>query len=141
TRIAGGGASPPFRPEPNSTGRLALAVGAGALWAGSQDGAVTRLDPAEGRTIATVHHVHAPQAIVATRNAVWVAQATSVDLLRIDPATNRIVHRIPLGDVPEALAVLDGSVWALTPADGAVWRIDPRTNSVVARIPVGADDS
>ena len=65
SRIAGGSASPPFPPEPAAIGRLALAVGDGSLWAGSQDGAVTRLDPASGRTIAVIHGVRAPQAIAA----------------------------------------------------------------------------
>lgn len=141
SRLAAGTMSPPFRAEPGSTGRIALAFGAGSIWAGSQDGAVARLDAANGRPVAIVRDVHAPEAIAVTSRAAWVAQATSVDLVKIDVQTNQIVRRIPLGGIPEAVATSGGSVWALTPGEGALWRIDARTSSVVARVPIAPNAS
>ena len=139
SRVIAGTITPPFRAEPASTGRIALAYADGSVWAGSQDGVVTRLDASTGRVVATVRRIHAPQAIAVSAGAAWVADATSVNLVRIDVAGNRIVRRIPLGNIPESVAVTARSVWALTPGDGDLWRIDPVTNSVVARIPVGSD--
>jgi DNA-binding beta-propeller fold protein YncE len=131
--------SPPRRPEPSSTGRLALAYGAGSLWVGSQDNALTRIDPATGRTIARVPGVIAPEAIVAGSRAIWVAQAIRAALLRVDPRSDRIVRSIPLGGSASAVAVSTDAVWALTPRTQRIWRIDPRSNAVTAVVDVGPD--
>jgi DNA-binding SARP family transcriptional activator len=129
--------SPPFRPEPHSIGRLALAYGAGSLWVGSQDNTLSRLDPLSERLIASVGGVMNPEAAAFGFHAVWIAQATRVDLLRIDTRTNRISARIPLGGLPKSVAAGAGAVWALTPAEGRLWRINPRTNAAVATIAIG----
>jgi DNA-binding SARP family transcriptional activator len=141
SRIGSDGvASPPFRPEPRSVGRLALAFGAGSLWVGSQDGVIARLTPL-GRVTSLIRGIHAPEAIAVGFRSAWVAQATSVDLLRIDTRTNRIVRRIPLGGIPAAVRTSQDAVWALAPGEGQLWRIDPRTNSVTASIEVGPNTS
>jgi DNA-binding SARP family transcriptional activator/streptogramin lyase len=134
---ASGRVSVPVRPEPSSTGRLALAYGAGSLWVGSQDNALTRVDPASGRAIARITDVIAPDAIAVGAGAVWVAQRVRAALLRVDTATNRIVRSIPLGATATALATEGDAVWALTPASQRVWRIDPDTNAVTAAIEIG----
>jgi streptogramin lyase len=133
--------SPPFRPEADATGRLALGFGNGSLWVGSQDNVLSRLDPATGKLLATLHVVVTPESVTVGSGSVWVAQATRVDLLRIDARANRITHRIPLGGTATAVTTGDGSVWALTPSQNKLWRIDPRTNAVTAAIDVGAAPS
>jgi DNA-binding beta-propeller fold protein YncE len=133
-------ASPPFRPEPKSAGRLTLAFGAGSLWVGSRDNVITRLTPL-GRELALIHGIRTPQALAVGFHSVWVAQATSVDLLRIDARTNRIVKSIPLGGIPSAVAVTRNALWALAPTEGQLWRIDPHTDAVTATIDVGPDTS
>jgi DNA-binding SARP family transcriptional activator/outer membrane protein assembly factor BamB len=142
TRInAAGNATASFRPEPTSTGRLALAYGAGSLWIGSQDGALSQLDPNTGRIAAVIHGIGRPNAITVDARGVWIAEATRAALLRIDPTTGRITASVPIGGIPNAVAVGAGSVWAVTPEDGLVWRIDPDTNAVTASIDAGPEPS
>jgi DNA-binding SARP family transcriptional activator len=133
--------TPSFRPEPRSTGRLALAYGEGTLWVGSQDGAVSRLNTANGQTDAVIPGIRTPESIAVGFGAGWVAQATSVDIARIDARTNRVARRIPLGGIATSLAIHDGAVWALTPQAGQLWRIDPKKDAVSASIPVPNDGS
>ena len=132
-----GRVTPPLRPGPSSTGRLALAYGAGSLWIGSQDNTLTRVDPATGRTTARVSAVIAPDAIAVTPRTVWVAQRIRAALLRVDTTTNRVVRSTPLGATAAAITASKDAVWALTPATGSLWRIDPHTNAVTAVIDVG----
>ena len=132
-----GRVSAPLRPEPTSTGRLALAYGAGSLWVGSQDNTLTRVDPETDRTIARVSGVIAPQAVAVGADAVWVAPATRAALLRVDPRDNRVVRSIPLGAAASAIAAGADAIWALTPSAQRIWRINPRTNAVTAVIDIG----
>ena len=142
TRIdSSASASPPFKPEPRSTGRLALAFDAAALWVGSQDGALTRLDPRDERLIVRIGGVADPEAVAAAPNAVWVAQATRTALARIDPATNRLTHSLPIGGFASSIAIGAGAVWATSPADGHLWRIDPQHNDVTASIAIPSQPS
>lgn len=129
-----GAVGPSRRPEPHSTGRLALASGKRALWIGSQDGRLTRLDARSGRAVAIIHGIQTPQAITVADGAVWVAQATSVSILRVDARTNRVDAQVPIGGVPAAIVSAAGWVWALAPAEGKLWQIDPRRNTVVASL-------
>jgi DNA-binding SARP family transcriptional activator len=129
------------RPEPRSTGRLALAFGGGSLWVGSLDNAVSRLDPIEGRPAAVIRGVVQPWSAAFGFHALWVAQATRANLVRIDPATNRIVKRIPVGGPATSVATGAGAVWVLTPNQQRLWRIDPQNNAVTAAASVGDNAS
>jgi DNA-binding SARP family transcriptional activator/streptogramin lyase len=132
--------SRPFRPEPRSTGRLAVATGFGSLWAGSQDGVVARIDPTRDRLIATIRGVRTPHALAVGEGAVWLVEATRAAVVRIDPRANRVAKAIALGALPVAVAVGGGSVWVAT-SDGRVWRVDPRANRVRATITAGGSPS
>lgn len=133
--------SRPFRPGPRSTGRLALAYGAGSLWVGSQDNAVSRLDPPSGRLVAQVRGVSSPEAIAVGDGGVWIAEATRAELVRVDVRTNRVVRSIPIGGIATAVAAGNGAIWAVTPAERRLWRVDPRSNAVTAAIDVGTEPS
>jgi DNA-binding SARP family transcriptional activator/streptogramin lyase len=138
TRVdARGRASGPFRPEPNATGRLALAYGFGSLWVGSQDGVLSRLDPHSAHTIAVVRNINKPEAITVGADSVWIAEAARDGILRVDPRTNRVTREISIGGHATGIAVGDGAVWAATPAEGRIWRVDPGNNAVIASIEVG----
>ena len=138
TRIdPSGKATPPFRPEPRAYGRLALAYGAGRLWVGSQDGALTELQSPDDRTVVVTRGIGKPNALAVGNGAVWIAEATSDTVLRIRLARGGTRMRIPIGGLPNDLAVADGSVWAVTPGQGLLWRIDERTGAVIASVDVG----
>jgi DNA-binding SARP family transcriptional activator/streptogramin lyase len=138
TRVDPSGvATTPFLPEPRSRGRLALAYGAGAVWIGSQDGSLSELDPSDDHTIAVAHGIGEPQALTVAGGAVWIAEATSDEVLRFMTARPRTRKPIPIGGMPDDLAVGDGSVWAVTSDQGLLWRIDEQTGAVTASIDVG----
>jgi DNA-binding SARP family transcriptional activator len=133
--------SPTFRPESHATGRLALAYGAGALWVGSQDGAVTEIDPRTDQVIAVLRHTGDAEALAVGAGSIWVAEASQDDVRQVDPVTHRITRSIPIGGTPSDVAIGDGSVWAVTPSESRVWRIDPRTDAVTAAIDVAPQSS
>ena len=136
--LATGMLSQPFRPEPSSTGRLALLDADGSLSIGSQDNAVTRLDPATNAVQAVVHGVEAPLALAATRGAIWAIEAGRREVVEVSTRTNRVLRRVRIGGRPIAVAILGGAPWVLTAAPARVWRVDePSTPS----IPVGANPS
>ena len=79
-----------------------------------------------------------PGALVATANAVWVANTLNASVSKIDIATDRVVARIPVGSEPAGIAAGDGSVWVADEGDGTVYRLDEQTGAqVAAPIPVG----
>jgi len=130
---------------------VAIAVGQGALWVTSvapgdlgapRDDAVTRIDLATGRTVATVKVRRAPLDIAVTPGTVWVTNSGGGgdSVARIDPKTNRLAGRpVTTGASPQSLAVGGGSLWAANHDAGTVARIDLASGKVVANIPVPSE--
>jgi DNA-binding SARP family transcriptional activator/ABC-type transport system substrate-binding protein len=121
-----------------------------ALWSLSEDGLLTRLDPATGETVATIGLGVEPAGLAIGEGSVWVTGRHSPTLFRIDPSVNAVVDRIPLPmngvetDGTGEVAVGAGSVWvghgAFNP--GAwVERIDPNTAKVTSRFSILAGDA
>jgi streptogramin lyase len=145
----GGGADtsrPPLEPSaerPVEVGGapVAIAVGAGAVWAvDNTGGRVIRLDPRNGRPAGRPIRVGAgPDAIAVGEGAVWVASGNDT-VTRIDPATGR-TRRAPLEVAdPAGIAAGEGSVWVTSHADHTVTRIDPMTLGAVGHpIRVGSE--
>jgi YVTN family beta-propeller protein len=127
---------------------VAIAVGRGALWATSVapgnigqagEDAVTRIDPATGRTVATITVRRAPLDVAATPGAVWVTNSGGGgdSVARIDPQTNRVAGRpVTTGASPQSLAVGGGSLWVANHDADTVTRVDLASGRVVADIPV-----
>lgn len=131
----------PFRPEPHATGRLALAFGDGAFWVGSQDGALTEIDPHTRVSTAVIRGAGDAEALAVGSGSVWVAEANADDLRQVDPVAHRVSASIPIGGVPTQIAVAAGAIWAVTPTEARVWRVDPRSRAVTAAIDVAAQSS
>jgi DNA-binding SARP family transcriptional activator len=125
--------SSPRRPEPSSTGRLALAYGAGSLWVASQDMRLVRLDPGTGRLLARLSHPFGPQSLAVGYGSLWIGLAAEAGVMRASESrpTARIV---PIGGRAFSIAIGAGSVWALTPDTGELWRIDPRDDAVTGKL-------
>jgi hypothetical protein len=141
TELDASGTARRFRPQRASTGRLTLAYGAGSLWVGSQDDALTRVDVDTGRTLAVIPRIVNPEAVTVGAGGVWVAQATRASLIRVDPQTNRVVASIPLGGIPTAVAATAHAVWAVTRGANKMWRIDAATNAVTGVVEIGSNAS
>jgi len=127
----------------------AIAAGERALWVtrvapgdlgAPGDDAVTRIDPASGRTVATIRVRRAPLDVAATPTAVWVTNSSGDSVARIDPHTNRPAGRpVVTGASPQSLAVGGGSLWVANHDAGTVTRIDQASGKVVADIPVPSE--
>ena len=129
----------------------AIAVGDGALWvagvapgdlATPGDDAVTRIDLATGRTVATITVARAPLDLAATPRTVWVTNAGGGgdSVARIDPQTNRVAGRpITTGASPQSLAIGGGSLWVANHDERTVTRIGQASGKVVADIPVPSE--
>ena len=113
------------------------AFGAGRLWIGVGDRGVLRVDPKDGKVLATIPMEECCY-LAFGEGAVWASGGGG--LLRIDPKTDKVAARIPI-TVPcngrKGIAVGEGSVWVACRDDGAVVRIDVKTNKVVAKISTG----
>jgi len=128
-----------------------IAVADGTLWAASvapgdlaapRDDAVTRIDLATGRRVATIKVRRAPLDVVATPGAVWVTNSGGGgdSVARIDPKTNRLAGRpVRTGASPQSLAVGGGSLWVANHDARTVTRIDQASGKVVADIPVPSE--
>ncbi|HYZ77318.1 MAG TPA: hypothetical protein VE596_08070 [Gaiellaceae bacterium] len=124
----------------------APAVAAGSIWVPStQDGTVSRIDPASGSTTATIAALPPTtatmicepfvacgfmNAALATGDDVWVSCDSCGEVVRIDVATNRVVTRYAVPPRPGGLAVGGGFVWAFHTLAPTVSRIDPSTGAV-----------
>jgi DNA-binding beta-propeller fold protein YncE len=132
-------------------GAEAIAVAQGALWVTSVapgdlgtpgKDTVTRIDPATGRTVATITVARAPLDVAATPGAVWVTNsgAGGDSVARIDPHTNRLSGRpVSTGASPQSLAVGGGSLWVANHDARTVTRIDQVSGKVVADILVPSE--
>jgi streptogramin lyase len=120
----------------------ALAVGEGSVWLTHfWAGTVTRLDPATGRTLATIHlrlprpfgvgsgdSRFLPGPLTAGQGGVWVTTARGY-IARIDPTTNQVEKLIRVADEATGpLVTGQGGVWAADSLLG-VLRINPNTNT------------
>jgi DNA-binding beta-propeller fold protein YncE len=140
TRVGEGGKpTRPFRPQPGSTGRLPLAYGLGALWVGSQDGTLSRLDPVAHDRPQVIRLHTDPESVAVGAGRVWVAEASRDGVLQVDPRSGHVGPETPIGGRGAAISVGDGAVWVVTEADGHLWRIDPRDGSLTASIEVGGE--
>jgi streptogramin lyase len=122
------------------------AVSGGSLWLTQvAQGTVTRMDPATGRTVATIRvpGAEAPMGIdvAVGPGAVWVAYDLGTlggtILARVDPATNTVAATVKLADSEVALAVSEQAVLVLTrgvATSGLAYQIDAATSRVLARI-------
>jgi YVTN family beta-propeller protein len=138
-------------PLPVPADTEAIAVGDRALWVATvapgdlgtpHKDAVTRIDLATGRPVATVTVGRAPLDLAVTPGAVWVPNSGGGgdSVTRIDPRTNRLAGRpVRTGASPQSLAVGGGSLWVANHDAQTVTRIDQASGKVVADIPVPSE--
>jgi ABC-type transport system substrate-binding protein/streptogramin lyase len=120
-----------------------------SLWSVSDDGVLTRLDPATGETVATIGLGVEPAGLAVGAGSVWVTGRHSPTLFRIDPSVNERMKpfQLPMdgvvGDGTGEVAVGDGSVWVGHGAENpGAWveRLDAKTGRVQKRISILAGD-
>jgi DNA-binding beta-propeller fold protein YncE len=142
-------------------GLLPLSLGAQTLLVVNQgDSDVSLIDPASGKTVATVAentpgvHAHEIAASADGRTAFLPIYGSAGvgkpgidghEMLVIDLATRRIVDHIDFGHgVRPHLPVLDpvtGLLYVTTELDKAVTIVDPQTHEIVGKVPTGQEQS
>ena len=117
------------------SGRIAE-FGAGSLWIGAGVRGLLRVDPKDGRVLATIPFRECCS-LAFGEGALWAMASGKV--ARIDPKTTKILATIPVDCAgSKRMAAGEGSVWVACRDDSAVVRIDARRNKVVAKIPTGS---
>jgi ABC-type transport system substrate-binding protein/DNA-binding SARP family transcriptional activator len=124
-------------------GTFAVRFGAGSLWSISGDGELTRIDPATGRTLASINVGVAPSGLAVGDGSVWVTDANSRTLVRVDAGLDVVAGRIALPragtDLTSGVTFAAGSVWVAHGGfNPGAWvdRLDPATGRVVHRFPI-----
>jgi hypothetical protein len=115
-------------------GAFYVSVGDDAVWVTATDG-VAKVNPRTGKSklipieMADVR----PKSVVATSNAIWIADPSMGNVTRVDPKSDKVVATIHTGSA-HFIAVDKSGVW-VTNDHNYVSRIDPRTNRIVAKVP------
>jgi YVTN family beta-propeller protein len=117
-----------------------IAVGAGSVWVGDAlEGTVRRIDPARGRTIATIRVGSQPYALTFAAGSLWVTNADSGTVSRVDPASNLAAATIRVGRNPYGLAAAGRALWVANLGEGTVSEIDAVSARVLRTRRVGGD--
>jgi hypothetical protein len=106
----------------------AVGAGSGGVWVTGAGGPIWRVDPASGRVVATIGVLdglgglpgrEGPAGevgdVLVGRDAVWVSNPASGEVLRVDPAHNRLVGAASAdggSPVGGSLVATGGQVWA-----------------------------
>ncbi|HUP53965.1 MAG TPA: hypothetical protein VM408_00540 [Methylomirabilota bacterium] len=104
-----------------AVGSQLLASDGATVWVSTIVG-MTRIDPADGRTIATVPAPLA-QAISFAGDHAWMT-VTGQGVLEIDLTTNAVTRTIPGPLAPLVPIEADGAVWVTDFENSALWRIE-----------------
>lgn len=113
-----------FTPVPGTPGAGGTLIGADddAAWV-RVDGEVRRIDPADGRTIASFPYPDAA-ALTAADGHAWLA-VNLVGVVDIDLATNTVVQTIPVRNASGIARAFGGVLWFTDFDNNALWRIEP----------------
>jgi class 3 adenylate cyclase len=116
-------------PVPSGITTYSLAI-ADSIWVGQSDGALVRLDPRTGARDQTDTGL-ALDWLAATKDAVWVADVVSGQLVRVDPATlERVGKPVEVGGTIDQIFARGDFLWVLDRAAGVVTRIDTSSETV-----------
>jgi streptogramin lyase len=146
----------PIRLGDGRSSVLALAADDSAVWV-ALDGPprIVRLDPHDGRVLATVpagRELSAPVTLVPDAGGVWAGccgleQSRSLgdgvaagELLRVDAATGRVSARVAVPEGPLSMAGRGGPVW-VTSTGGVVAQVADRAGTFGARFGPFGDGS
>ncbi|NNC81295.1 MAG: hypothetical protein HKN94_14225 [Acidimicrobiales bacterium] len=109
-----------------------LTVGAGAVWALGDDGAVYRVNTADF----TMSPLDAGQQVIGIAggaDALWALSAADGSLRRVDAVTGEILVTVPVGRDPIDVVVSGNSVWVALRSGSSLIEVDTRTNAIVSR--------
>jgi YVTN family beta-propeller protein len=119
-----------IQPLPLTVGLGDVLAADGRLWVSLNDGTVRRLDPADGRVLASVSLAPRGVSLLASgRGKLWAANGATV--VAINPQRASVTERIIFKDAPSGLQLTDfalagGVVWESNSKGGVFrFRVDP----------------
>lgn len=135
-------------PIPVGIEPLQMVAGRGSVWVGAHSGppAITRIDSATGKVVATIEVGFGIHGLAAGPDSVWAVDYHGQKVIRISPQTNQIAGKpISVPFPPYAAAASATDAWVgvagisadANPKDDRIVRIDLRTNTIVDTIHVG----
>ena len=118
-----------------------IAANDAGVWAThSSTPPLTRVDPTTRKVTARITAGVAPKGVLATADAVWVADLRGGAVLRVDFGIDAVAATVPVGlagnSGPNWLASGLGSIWVDMPNNNTVARIDETTDTVQATITI-----
>jgi class 3 adenylate cyclase/streptogramin lyase len=132
----------PFLVLPLAPGIATYALALGDhLWVADSDGTLVRMDPAtEARDQAETDL--SVGGMTTTRNALWVADIFSGELISVDPESLRKVGApVPIAGSVDQIVGLEDDLWILDQRAGTVTRLDTISRQVGLPVRVGDDPS
>ena len=115
-----------------------LATGGGAVWFGTNDGRLIRIDPTTERA-RTKLGLDPINAIAFGHGSVWTADTFGGTVTRYDPDTLEPIDTIGIASGVDTLVSGENAVWALSRSLGVLTEIDVRDDEPGHIIPVGSD--
>lgn len=119
----------------------------GSLWTIRGNGDVLRIDPGDGRVIATVKNPSGfkpplCQGIGASDDSIWACPASGKPpgtVVRIDPDTNKVVSTLSTGKIPDQGRLISaaGQLWLLTGSGETLTGVDLETEKPTSDLPLG----
>lgn len=119
----------------------------GSLWTIRGNGDVLRIDPGNGRVIATIENPFGfkpplCQGIGASDDSIWACPANGKppgSVVRIDPDANKVVSTLSTRKVPEQGRLISaaGQLWLLTDSGETLTGIDLETEKPTSELPLG----
>jgi streptogramin lyase len=119
-----------------------IAAGGDSVWMITDaKGALSRIDPANGRVRQTI--VIAPGSFnpIYSDGVVWVSGHDAGVVTAVDAVSGKVLATVAVGAGPRFLTAGGGAIWVLLQGTGEIVRIDARTRTVTARIAAGLGGS
>lgn len=143
--------------ETEASNTSGIAYGAGSLWMGSNGnaigrparptdsatGAVVRVDPKTGKTLAR-HPIPGGGGVHGLEFAdgkLWVTSLRIKKLSQVDPETFQVLHQIPVTlDRAHGLAWDPPAIWCMFSTDRVIHKLDAKTGAIQEIVTLTADD-
>ncbi len=84
----------------------------GEVWVATNDGSVSRIDPATNQVTDTIEVSRSPKQLVLGGGSLWVADARDPVVTQVDPETGDVVT-IRVGGAPLSMAYGEGGLWVI----------------------------